>query len=251
MGVWLGREWLDGLRRRIRAIVSPSDVDEVFDVGFHGDDFLIRTVELSLADSQAFVETGSNVGSTLGFVARNHPEIQCFSCEPDARSFERALETVSGCENVELFREPSRPFLTRLLERELYRHPTTFWLDAHGGAFEWPLPAEIRLISERWADARVLVDDCRVPGREWFAYDRYEGIECSPELILDNVAPSSTWRLWVPTYRERTSQHHPLRGWALLEIVSREGSSAGESPLGALEYLELHASSAAAGPMAR
>jgi len=52
-------------------------------VGFHGDRHLLRLIDLLAARAHTFLETGSNVGSTLGYVARRFPALDCISCEPD------------------------------------------------------------------------------------------------------------------------------------------------------------------------
>jgi hypothetical protein len=51
--------------------------------GFHGDRFLLRLVDLLAPRAETFLETGSNVGSTLGYVARRFPALECLACEPD------------------------------------------------------------------------------------------------------------------------------------------------------------------------
>ena len=237
-------------RRLLDLLGRDGATDTVYPVGFHGDAYLLEVVELLLARSERFAETGSNVGSTLGWVARQHPDLPCLSCEPDSRSHDRATEHLSELDNVELFREPSGLFLDRLLRREVHRHATTFWLDAHGGDWEWPLEEEIRRISGRWDRAHVLVDDCRVPGRDWFGWDSYGGVDCGPELVLDSIAPGrDDWSLWVPAYRERTSEHHPLRGWCLL-LLGEEGGPGGElaARLGTKDFLERHAGPDAPSP---
>ena len=48
--------------------------------GFHGDLRFIELMDSLLKESDAFIETGTNMGNTLYFVSRNY-NIPCYSCE--------------------------------------------------------------------------------------------------------------------------------------------------------------------------
>ena len=69
---------------------QKSDRFVFFDVGFHGDTYLLNLVDVLISNSQYFIETGTNVGSTLVYDAKKYPEISCFSCEPDKEAFNEA-----------------------------------------------------------------------------------------------------------------------------------------------------------------
>ena len=52
-------------------------------IGFHGDNHLLRVIHRLAPTTDLFVETGTNVGTTLGWVASTFPHLECLSCEPD------------------------------------------------------------------------------------------------------------------------------------------------------------------------
>jgi hypothetical protein len=93
-----------------------------------------------------------------------------------------------------------------------------FWLDAHGYGFKWPLREEVSFITGHFQTAYVLIDDFKVPGLDCFGYDLYDGQECSFDYIRDALDESIEYSLYYPSYTERTSRHHPLRGWGLIEF---------------------------------
>jgi hypothetical protein len=172
-----------------------------------------------LVKCQVFVETGTNVGSTVAYVARRFPDLHCFSCEPDRRAYDEAQKNTSHYDNVTLYNEPSQHFLRRLLEKkEVLHREVLFWIDAHGYGFQWPLREEIRLITSRRDKAFVLIDDFRVPGLDGFRYDAYDGQVCSLDYIKDSLDQRHTYRVYYPAYTDQTSGHHPLTGWGLIEF---------------------------------
>lgn len=205
-------------------------------LGFHGDAYLLTVVDALLDRSEAFVETGTNVGSSLRYVAARRPWLPCLSCEPDPQAFERAAAQTRGLGNVALFQLDSSAFLERVLaaQPQLAERPTLFWLDAHGYGFDWPLREELSWITSRFASPLILVDDFRVPGAPEFGYDAYDGQECTLEYVRD--ALRTPCDVFFPAYREHTSAHHPLRGWALF---TRAGTF--EVPAQLRATMEVHA----------
>lgn len=201
-------------------------------IGFHGDLYLLAIVDHLAASADFFVETGTNTGITLSYFARRFPDITCLSCEPDAdRALPLARERTSGLENVEIFAETSQALLRRFERdyRSLFSQRGLFWLDAHGPGFDWPLRDEVRFIFERFNRGSILIDDFLVPGYETvFQHDRYDGQDCSFEYIRSAIPPGAVYRLYYPNYSERTSTHHPLCGWGLIQFG--EDASAGFPP---------------------
>src|SRR5215831_11081212 len=116
--------------------------------GFHGDRYLLRLVDRLAAGAGAFVETGANVGSTLGYVARRYADLTCFSCEPDAEAFEVATAHACCRPGVALFRETSQKFVDRLARdhADRFAQPLLAWLDAHGYGYAWPLREEVAFL---------------------------------------------------------------------------------------------------------
>jgi len=189
-----------------------------FDTGFHGDKYLLELVDVLAQNVDVFVETGANVASTLVYFACKYPHISCFSCEPYMEAFRHARQNVAGCSNVTLYHETSQDFLFRLQERHpgIFQQRVLFWLDAHGYGFKWPLKEELSFITEKFPQALILIDDFKVPGKDMFGYDAYEGQVCSYEYIKDSLNPAHSYRIYYPNYTEHTSKHHPLRGWGLI-----------------------------------
>lgn len=196
----------------------PRAMSQFIDVGFHGDEYLVSLAEDLAGKSKVFVETGSNVGSTLAYVARNYPWLRCLSCEPDRSAFEQAKKNAGKYGNVFLFNGTSQEFINHLIEHEprIFSQSCFFWLDAHGYGFEWPLKNELEFITGKFDSAYILIDDFKVPGRPDFVYDEYQGQICSYDFVKDALNPSRTYQLYYPTYKDKTSKHHPLCGWGLL-----------------------------------
>ena len=191
-------------------------------IGFHGDQYLLAIVDHLAASADVFVETGTNTGITLSYFARRFPHITCLSCEIDTdRAVPLARERTRDLDNVRIFAEPSQSFLQRLTREhsELFARRGLFWLDAHGIGFEWPLRDEVRFIFERVTGGSILIDDFLVPGYETvFQHDRYDGQACSFEYIRSAIPADAAYRLYYPDYTERTSTHHPLCGWGLMQF---------------------------------
>jgi hypothetical protein len=203
----------------LRKMLLPAKRHSQFvDVGFHGDEYLLGVVDGIVGNCQVFVETGSNVGSTLAYVARKHPELRCLSCEPDKSAFEQAKANAGKYRNVKLFGDTSQQFIEHLEkhERGIFSQPTLFWLDAHGYGFEWPLKKELEFITKRFSSGFILIDDFKVPGQEQFGYDIYQDQICSYDYVKNALDPSRAYQLYYPTYKDKTSKHHPLCGWGLL-----------------------------------
>lgn len=200
---------------------TPATTRFIFHkVGFHGDQHLLSIVDSLSQHVDAFVETGTNVGSTLAYFAQTYPHIPCLSCEPDLEAFRLAQQNISGLANVTLYNQTSQQFLVTLREKHsgIFSKTPLFWLDAHGYGFQWPLKEELTFITENFPQALVLIDDFKVPGREMFGYDEYEGQVCSFDHIKDSLNPAGSYKVYYPNYTEHTSPHHPLRGWGLIAL---------------------------------
>jgi hypothetical protein len=104
-----------------------------------------------------------------------------------------------------------------LNKQEVLDGEVLFWLDAHGYGFEWPLREEVSVITTYWQKAYLLIDDFLVPGLDCFGYDEYKGQVCSFDYIKNSLNDQHEYSLYYPPYIERTSKHHPLRGWGLIE----------------------------------
>jgi hypothetical protein len=189
-------------------------------VGFHGDSYLLQVVDDVIARERAecFIETGTNVGSSLVYLAKRYPQLQTLSCEQDREAARRAREHAYGLANVAIFNLPSNEFLKELTTRPgLFQKRCLFWLDAHGYGFEWPLRDEVRFIAENFETAYIMIDDFKVPGLNCFRYDEYKGQVCSYEHIRESLG-ARPHEVFAPLYTDRTSEHHPLVGWGLIVL---------------------------------
>lgn len=185
--------------------------------GFHGDKYLIKVVDSLVSDCSIFVETGSSIGTTLAYVAKKYPDKYYYSCEPDKKAFSEAKKNTKGLENIFIFNETSDDFLKRLKKdySHIFNEKTLFWLDAHSNGFEWPLKNEISFITTNFQYPKILIDDFKVPNRPYFGFDEYDGQECSFDYIKNSIKRNNYFLVY-PSYKKKTSDFHPLRGWGLL-----------------------------------
>lgn len=200
--------------------VAGSTSDErgdVFDVGFHGDAYLLELIDRLIPQVELFIETGANLGTTTRYVADRFPNVEVRACEPDEAAATKARKLVAGLANARIQCEPSPEFLHSLYAEHLEMSAlgTFYFLDAHGHGFEWPLAGELAYLS-RFDRGMVLVDDCKVPGKPQFKHSAYAGQECSIEYIARALQPGHDYDVVVPDYTDRTSAHHPLIGYALI-----------------------------------
>lgn len=191
-----------------------------YKTGFHGDAYLIDMVDAVIKGCEYFIETGTNVGSTLAYVAKTYPMIKCLSCEPDSTAFEEARKNTAQCVNVTIYNDASEGFIRTIYGEynHLFDKDVFFWLDAHGYGFKWHLKEELSFITENFKRAYIFIDDFKVPGKECFKFGICQGQVCSFEFIKDSLSKKRTYRLYYPDYSEKTSLHHPLTGWGLIEF---------------------------------
>ena len=128
-----------------------------FPKGFHGDAYLLKLVNALALNSSVFIETGSNVGSSLRDIAHQFPELECFSCEPDVAAFGAAKRHAATRPGVHLFNETSQDFMKRFEASYAARfeQPLLAWLDAHDHGFEWPLREEVALLTKNFTRGAI------------------------------------------------------------------------------------------------
>lgn len=210
--------WLPTVKQHLirtwRAMRNERPLSERSELGFHGDRYLLEFIDPLLRQAEYFLETGANVGTTLGYVAQHYPHLTLYSCEPDARAYATAKQHTSGLQNVHLYQELSPEFLyARHKEQpQLATSRNVYWLDAHSYGYKWPLHDELRFITAQNETAVIAVDDAQIPGQPQFKYMEDGGQICDLELITAALRPGKTYQVIYPTYTERTSPHHPLVG---------------------------------------
>jgi hypothetical protein len=138
-----------------------------------------------------------------------------------------AQANLRDCGNAEVYNMESPRFLQFLHDKHpcLRTSVNLYFLDAHGRGFPWPLKEELAFVTGELPAGYILIDDFKVPGLDHFGYDRYDGDECSLAHISDSLNPRRRYRLWLPKYKERTSRHHPLRGWVLIDFGDQNAFS--------------------------
>lgn len=205
---------MSGIKNKMPA----RTMSQFIEVGFHGDKYLLCLVEHIANRCNVFVETGTNVGSTLAYVARSYSRLRCLSCEPDQSAFGQASANAGKYSNVTLFNGTSQQFIKYLSMNEpgIFSEKCLFWLDAHGYGFEWPLKKELSFITGEFDSGYILIDDFKVPGRDYFEYDQYQDQICSYDFVKGALNQDKQYQLYYPTYSDKTSKFHPLRGWGLL-----------------------------------
>lgn len=195
-------------------------LSEFLEIGFHGDLYLKEIAFHCLSQAEQFIETGTNVGSTLHYVVKNFSSLKAYSCEPDKDAYEFALSKVKNFPNVNLFNQVSPDMLYELAKSDssILEKDTVFWLDAHGYGYKWPLKDEIDFITHNFKKGYIFIDDFQVPGMNCFKWDEYENQICSFEFIQSSINKNLEFSLYYPSYTERTSKHHPLTGWCMIEF---------------------------------
>lgn len=188
-------------------------------VGFHGDVYLLKIVHFLFSKINIFIETGTNIGATLQYVARTYPHVTCISCEPSKEPFIRASNYLSTFKAT-IYNETSQQFLRRFDKEYSFLKdvPVLFWLDAHGRGFKWPLHEEFKYITSNFSKALILVDDFKVPRKKQFKYDKYGGQHCSFNFVKDHIHKDCKYTLYYPAYNNKTSKYHPLVGWGLFQF---------------------------------
>lgn len=201
-----------------RLEATGRKLSEQYEVGFHGDTYLLSLVSCISKFIYTFVETGANVGTTASYVGRAFPEIKVYSCEPDPTAFQTATNYTKELKNVRILNQPSPNFLYKLHRKhpDLYQKTNLYWLDAHGYGFEWPLNDEVKFLTGALKSGFILIDDFRIPERPEFKFCQYDGQVCEFEMIAPHLSDRHNYTFVYPKYSDRTSKHHPLVGVALI-----------------------------------
>jgi len=189
--------------------------------GFHADQNLMGLVDqlIITSDIRVFIETGTESGSTLGYVARTYPHLKCFSCEADRRIYRVAKENLIRHPNVIIKNTKSVPFLGGGFKPSVRLPITLFWLDAHSHGYGSTLQEELSIIFSRWESGYILIDDFKVLDDPDFRYDEYEfngemvTLEQSYiEPTIQNSGRMDEIFLQYPNYKPS----YKGRGWVLI-----------------------------------
>lgn len=178
--------------------------------GFHGDRCLAELVDFFLKQSRYFVETGTYLGHTAFYVGKRYRSLPVHSCDIDGDFVRFARSKTKRFRHVRIAQMNSPEFLRHLLERRprLKDSQGTFWIDSHWGSY-WPLQDEIRYLLSTLRKGFILIDDFKIPDRPEYAYDRYNGQDCSLELILPLLPPGRCYPFVFPKYSQSAAQFLP------------------------------------------
>lgn len=201
-----------------------------YEIAFHGDNYLLAFLDHLLAKSDVFIETGTFQGHSTEYVARMFKHLQIFSCEPNGGHL--SIATHRLClfkDRVVLVQTTSPAFLYNLYQvyPDIADKDIVFWLDAHPfkwDTYDWPLKKEIEFITKAFKKAYIFIDDFKNPDRPDFQYNSHHGQEYSYEVVKSALCANKTYSVYFPTYKEKTSTHHPLVGWVLIEFGHPEMS---------------------------
>ena len=89
-----------------------------------------------------------------------------------------------------------------------------FWLDAHFHGVPLPLGKEIATVTGAYERAHMFIDDFQIPDRPWFGFDAYPDGTICIDYLAKHLDRRHEYVIVFPRYKEKTSTHHPLRGWA-------------------------------------
>ena len=148
---------------------------------------LVLSAYLKKYSISNFVETGTHLGDTLAFVARDR-NVAATSIELDEQYFSAASGRFAAYPNVTLLQGDSGKVLPSLVER--IKAPTLFWLDGHysgagtgRGELDTPVSAELESILSSSVNGHVvLIDDARLFNGE----DDYPHLDRLLELVREN-----------------------------------------------------------------
>jgi hypothetical protein len=164
--------FLDDSRWKQRRYAAPSPV------------FVKRQVLLrNSLPNATWVETGTYLGETTEFLARNARKV--FSIEPEQSLFKRADHKFKSNPTIAILNGTSEQVFPTLLPK--LSGAVNFWLDGHysagvtfQGTLDTPVLVELATIQanlERFSQLRVLVDDVRCFDPSIPEYSTYPSID--------------------------------------------------------------------------
>jgi hypothetical protein len=134
-------------------------------------DYLIKKYNV-----KKIVETGTNMGDTTEYLAKNYPELEIVTTESVYEFFNFSQKRLKKYLNVSILNESS-DIVTSIEGKE--NITTLYYLDAHWGEY-WPLKDEIKNIET----GIICIGDFNIKNN-LYGYDSYNGITCDENLIRD------------------------------------------------------------------
>lgn len=171
---------------------------------FHNDIFLQRIFILTTNyfKPTQIVETGTFLGTTTTFIAKNFSKTPIYTCEINEKNYRKSSKKLKKYTNVRVIKENSPNFLQKLSDKKLLGEMPIFFLDAHWENF-WPLEDEIKIITKNCKKAIIFIDDFKVEDNPQFGFDKYGSKECSLKLIMPKMDKKNKYNLLFPNYNLR------------------------------------------------
>lgn len=137
---------------------------------------------------ERIVETGSFRAATTSYLAQQY-QLPIATVEVNPRFYHYARWRTADMPCVDCNLGDSRSFLRKLAEDEdATRQCTLFYLDAHWHN-DLPLAEELRIITDAWPRAAIVIDDFQVPDDPGYRYDDY-----GPDNALTAELLAPAWR---------------------------------------------------------
>lgn len=131
-------------------------------------DYLIKKYNI-----EKIIETGTNMGDTCEYLAKNYPNIQIITTETNTDFYRYSRNRLMQYQNVSVLNESSE----KVIINEKSNNNCLYYLDAHWEDY-WPLKDEIENISS----GVVCVGDFNIRHYS-YGFDGYNGVECDEKLI--------------------------------------------------------------------
>jgi cephalosporin hydroxylase len=130
------------------------------------------------------VETGTYKGGTTVVFADLFDAVHTIEIVPDQYLYSK--NRLSIFPNVTCHLGSSEKVLQSILPA-LANQRVLFYLDAHWESY-WPLLDELEEINRtHHKNCIIVIDDCKVPGREDIPFDAYKSHECSLEYVKEKL----------------------------------------------------------------
>lgn len=131
---------------------------------FHNDYLMMRIMNELLNKTEFFVETGTCLGFTCYYVAKNFPNVNVFTCELSEYYYNESINNIGDLSllpnlTIKLEKSPDALYnLENYYSKDIYNKPVVFWIDAHGGK-DLPLYQEIDFITKKFTNYCIFIDD--------------------------------------------------------------------------------------------
>jgi len=171
---------------------------------FHNDLLLQKALILTIREIKptSLVETGTYLGASTSFMAKNFPNILVYTCEINDKNYRKSIKNLRKYKNVKIIKGNSPEFLQKMINKKLLGERPLFFLDAHWEKY-WPLEEEIKIITTNCKSAVILIDDFKISDSPQFGFDKYDSKDCSLELIRHTLNKKNKYNLLFPNYNKK------------------------------------------------